>query len=486
MCLSTIHIANPTHRFQEGVTKHWLDVPCGHCLECRTQKQDEWLTRSLSEFDYYKNAIHGSVWFPTLTYNNENLPFYTSPLTNYKIPCFDRQHIRTFMRKLRIYLQRAHYDSTNIKYLVCSEYGTKRGRSHYHMLLFLPFKISQYRLQGFLNRAWIYGFTSFSRKGGQILTDKAIKYCTKYVTKDMSFYQKYNVVDYLKQLKSLDEVEEIKNFRRILPFHLQSVGFGLPLLSSCFDGDSLSQQFLDNKISFSHLGDSTSGYYPYPDYIKNKVLKTSKNGITEPTVYSIPYYEHKFNKSVENLSTLVDKCKTYCYMSSVSKDIFPLVGFKNYKEFCDFISKSLHGHTSIEVALYGIVYRNVGLLVNDKFSKDLPVNAFPVFDKLDLNFYLETSFEHYLIQKLLDNDTYFVKGNLLPDRLKDFLPEYWKIHSKTLLNSFGDFKFFELCLTTINKFFSVYSKRKFQANNYKNLKNKEIKDSINQNLYHHV
>lgn len=103
----------------------WQDkINCKKCIGCKIDYCNEWATRGQLEAKKSPNN-----WFITLTYNDENLP-----LNNYNIPTLKKEHITKFINTLRKHFERRNH--TGIKYLIGGEYGTKKGRPHYHLILF--------------------------------------------------------------------------------------------------------------------------------------------------------------------------------------------------------------------------------------------------------------------------------------------------------------------------------------------------------------
>lgn len=111
-----------------------IKVPCGHCLECRLQHANEWATRIVCEAKQWKKN-----YFVTLTYNEPNLPKLPDGR-----PTLNKRDYQLFLKKLRKEYK-GHKTWINpknnkieapIRYLICGEYGTKKGRPHYHMALF--------------------------------------------------------------------------------------------------------------------------------------------------------------------------------------------------------------------------------------------------------------------------------------------------------------------------------------------------------------
>lgn len=104
-----------------------LELPCGKCIGCRTDRAAAWGNRAQHEARLYATNS-----FITLTYDEEHAP------TNGLLAPDD---LTNFIKRLR---QNAHrhgslFDrdsSRNIRYLACGEYGGSTGRPHYHILAF--------------------------------------------------------------------------------------------------------------------------------------------------------------------------------------------------------------------------------------------------------------------------------------------------------------------------------------------------------------
>lgn len=144
-------------------------VKCGKCLECLRQQSYEWAFRIVHECSKYECNS-----FITLTYNDEHKPLDGS---------VSRREVQLFMKRLRKALQ-----PRRIRFFACGEYGKKKQRPHYHVIIFGWYPDDAYFWQNdgktklyrspFLEKVWTFGFSSV----GLVSFDSAL-YCAKYMNK---------------------------------------------------------------------------------------------------------------------------------------------------------------------------------------------------------------------------------------------------------------------------------------------------------------
>lgn len=111
-----------------------LQLPCGQCIGCQSDRATKWALRCSHESSRFRNNT-----FLTLTYDDDHLP----PKGH-----LEPRDLQLFIKRLR---KRAGADlkhATNsgrildtdhrsgIRYFACGEYGTRNQRPHYHALLF--------------------------------------------------------------------------------------------------------------------------------------------------------------------------------------------------------------------------------------------------------------------------------------------------------------------------------------------------------------
>lgn len=180
--------------FSGLIHKESFYVPCGHCLACQQRKQLSWQFRLRQEMDYCKSC-GGYVFKEELTYRDKDVP----RLEDTEFMCFSREHIKVFLKKLRVYMKRYNENSPSIKYFVCCEYGPNgTHRPHYHILLFVYGKFDYAVFNRLVQKAWIYGYTN-QNKGRRAKNNWSIKekivnsyngveYVTKYLFKDYDYF----------------------------------------------------------------------------------------------------------------------------------------------------------------------------------------------------------------------------------------------------------------------------------------------------------
>ena len=105
---------------KEAYKYYEVKIPCGYCLECRLKKARDWATRCFLENKYHKESC-----FVTLTYNGKNLPYRDG------VPSLQYEDIQNFFKRLL-----KKYKDLGIKRFWCGEYGEKKGRPHYHAIIY--------------------------------------------------------------------------------------------------------------------------------------------------------------------------------------------------------------------------------------------------------------------------------------------------------------------------------------------------------------
>lgn len=295
MCLTPKTIKNNSRFFDYRKSyKPTLTIPCGHCAECLQAKENEYMCRSFYEYEDTKKASmrsgkhcisDGFTFFETLTWNDDYLPRF------HGVPCFSREHFRSFMKKLRVYLERRGLTDGKLKFFAVCEYGGQTYRPHMHVIFYSTIKgLSPWVLKYLIRKSWIYGFTDNTSVLKRIVNGLgALNYVAKYINKDHDFTSKlqikcgemYNLWQKNLQLGNIEEAEKFKCLYEayqdgdkdlsIAPFHRQSLGFGENFLHY----NDYETIYKSNCVSFDDQL-KTKKFIPIPTYLKRKLWYTQK------------------------------------------------------------------------------------------------------------------------------------------------------------------------------------------------------------------
>lgn len=265
------------------------------------------------------NVINkGHVIMLTFTYNNENLPFAINPETNERVPVFNRDHVKTFLNRLKV--RHSRFMNGYYKYFFCFEYGKNTKRQHMHALFCLS---SECDLRLFIDTCrelWNFGYMFPAPHGNPYQkaqlrhAGKGASYAAKYVCKDLSYYEMPVVQRYVEYIDKQSD-EDKKILRNGLPRIYQSNGIGSNLL------DQLDSNF-DEVVKYGILNPLTNKRAPIPYYVYNKYFfktvpafdsRLGKNGkmlydrvmIKDDFSY-LDYKLEQLNKSVERSCMFFD------------------------------------------------------------------------------------------------------------------------------------------------------------------------------------
>lgn len=189
MCYRPLNIKNPKrYRRDNYKDKSRIVVPCGHCIDCLSEKRLSWFIRLSYE---YQRCIDtgGFGFYITLTYNEHTVPRLG------KDRVFRKKDIQNYIKALRKKIQRhlglAKYESRT-SYFYSGEYCPTNNykntrRPHYHVLFFCNDPISKWVFRKFAMELWRkkYGFVKCGQNYGFIQGIGALYYCAKYVCKDV-------------------------------------------------------------------------------------------------------------------------------------------------------------------------------------------------------------------------------------------------------------------------------------------------------------
>lgn len=326
MCYRPLHIKSNNVYTNSNVSAVSYDVPCGKCESCRDSYQAVWKCRLWHELEStYKHG--GCSVFLTFTYNDDNLPTYL--YNGVKVPVFNHDHVKSFLNRLKVRMYRK-FGKSCYKYFIAMEFGKNTKRQHLHGLFFLSNRVVWQIFVEMCRELWSYGFMfpKLGRNGQYVKDDgsddcplirshvKGCVYVSKYVTKDLSFYDLPSVERLFKTDPTLSRVYG--------PKHYQSNNLGISILDKVnLDDNANIVDFLTNGISLPY-SDCKS---PVPRYIKKKLLfsnvksnRVGKNGKflydSFPTVINLAVrgllYEQQALKLQDTIKKTFARYKSLC------------------------------------------------------------------------------------------------------------------------------------------------------------------------------
>lgn len=433
MCVNPIHIKSNSRRYRPSLSRLSLDVPCGHCAECISHSQDEWFLRVWKEIKDCNDA-GGKVVFMTLTYNPYHRPVFRDVDEGtgecFEIPCFSKAHKDRFLANLRDFYRKKHgfsvKRSKGLRFIWASEYGMTEGFQHcphYHILLFFPkgfvdvFKsLSEFKKT--LQHFWDYGFSYFSRKsdGGLFVTTEfAGAYVSKYMCKDVDFYGRKDVYDYIHNDDGTVNKAHYKKIKDSLPRHWQSKHFGETLCEYC-DDDKV---FVDG-LDFNFIKDKKQGkakHYKVPRYIERKLLRElDEYGSLVLNERGKRVYKQVYGFN-EKLANLCEHNSDYLKLSNLLKltngDVSRAFEVKNRLEYIN------NGRHPWVLATYILVFRGLisgnPLLSRSKSEVYSPPEYSPppeTFSSLDSLYYYAKQLYDERMDGFHFNEPFFEEGFL--------------------------------------------------------------------------
>lgn len=138
-----------------------IDVPCGKCWACLLNRENDLVGRAMCE-------AATSDWTKVLTLTYDIKKVY-DPLQTQII---HKRDFQNFMRSVR--------KNHRSRYIAAGEYGSKKGRAHFHCVLFgmgTPPLIAEKQNTQF--KPWPYGHVYCETSA----TEKAMRYVAKYLVK---------------------------------------------------------------------------------------------------------------------------------------------------------------------------------------------------------------------------------------------------------------------------------------------------------------
>lgn len=142
------------------ITHNGTTFRCSKCWQCRSNKVQDWVGRCIAE-----SRTSSDTMFVTLTYGGGDTP--EAAILTYS-------HVQNYMKRMR-------WAGYRFKYLVAGEYGSRKGRAHWHVIFFFDGKMPVRDLMKNTQcEFWPHGHSWWEKADM-----KSFRYVCKYVVKDM-------------------------------------------------------------------------------------------------------------------------------------------------------------------------------------------------------------------------------------------------------------------------------------------------------------
>lgn len=139
-----------------------IEVPCRKCWACRINRQNDLIGRGMAD----RAWVDGGV-FLTLTYDDKKL---TDPTQTTLI---HKEDFQNFMKRVR-------YHVGETRYIAAGEYGSKKGRVHFHAILLTKGHCPVYPHE---QRFWDDELWPWGHMWAEPCTMRSMRYVAKYLQK---------------------------------------------------------------------------------------------------------------------------------------------------------------------------------------------------------------------------------------------------------------------------------------------------------------
>lgn len=213
-----MHLATPQQRkmCNSSVNINGIDVACRRCWQCNQKRIDDVIGQCIAEREYSKTTVAVTLTYADKQheewniYENDIKPVMNTISIYYK-------DFQDFLKRLR--------KRYKVRFICAGEYGTKKGRAHFHCILFFKeelnleqyyknfeervnktkFPVSQYASkQRFVWEYWKHGISYFQETDGY----KGFQYVLKYMLKDQESESSHSVYSLTKGTRTKTKKNE--------------------------------------------------------------------------------------------------------------------------------------------------------------------------------------------------------------------------------------------------------------------------------------
>jgi hypothetical protein len=143
-------------------------VACRKCWQCRENRINDWAGRCIAES---KTAL--ATYAITLTYGENT----QGDVIHERTAVLTYSDVQKYLKLLR-------FNGFRFKYFAVGEYGSKKGRAHWHLIVFFKGEVPEHEHgKRFHEKHWPHGFSFWEKVNQERIS--AVRYICKYVHKDL-------------------------------------------------------------------------------------------------------------------------------------------------------------------------------------------------------------------------------------------------------------------------------------------------------------
>lgn len=140
-------------------------VACRKCWQCAERNVDDWVGRNIAEG---KTATAAHV--VTLTYGED---LTIGGIDHIRAAVLTYSDVQKYLKLLR-------WDGFPVRYFAVGEYGSKKGRAHWHIILYWQGPVPEHKLrENFREKHWPHGWSYWDEADAA-----SVRYACKYLSKD--------------------------------------------------------------------------------------------------------------------------------------------------------------------------------------------------------------------------------------------------------------------------------------------------------------
>lgn len=139
-------------------------VACRECWQCKERRIDDWVGRNIAESKTAK-ASH----VVTLTYGEDRS---VGGIDHLRASVLTYSDVQKYFKYLRV-------EGFPVRYFAVGEYGSKKGRAHWHVILYWQKAVPAHSLrENFTEKHWTHGLSYWDGASAE-----AVRYACKYLQK---------------------------------------------------------------------------------------------------------------------------------------------------------------------------------------------------------------------------------------------------------------------------------------------------------------